>query len=187
MSKTDSLHYQLCLEGAKWLHRQKWDINRCEKRYCRKPEFCQCCYRFKYVTVELCTVGTENCDVWGFDGDFTAVIEVKTSHADFLADKKKWFRSKVAEDEGLQAGKFRWYLCPEGVIKPEELPEGWGLLYWNGKKIIHIKGAPSHKNTARADLLILSSILRRENFPAKIYNYRPQNTTIKPQTSYGNK
>lgn len=186
MSKTDSLHYQLCLEGAKWLHRQKRDINRCEKRYCYKPEFCRSCYRFKYVAVELCTVGTENCDVWGFDGEYTAVIEVKTSHADFLADKKKWFRSKVAEEECLQAGKFRWYLCPEGVIKPEELPEGWGLLYWNGKKIIHIKGAASHKNTARADLLILSSILRRENFPAKIYNYRHQNTTIKPQKVYGN-
>ena len=23
MSKTDSLHYQLCIEGAKWLHKKK--------------------------------------------------------------------------------------------------------------------------------------------------------------------
>lgn len=178
MSKTDSLHYQLCLEGAKWLHRQKRDINRCEKRYCHKPEFCWSCYQFKYVAVEINTVATENPDVWGFNGDQTAVIEVKTSHTDFLADKKKWWRGEEAENLNLKAGTFRWYLCPEGVIKPEELPEGWGLLYWNGKKIIHIKGAPEHKNTARADLLILSSILRRENFPAKIFNYRHQNINV---------
>ena len=186
MSKTDSLHYQLCLEGAKWLHRQKRDINRCPKRYCHKPELCRSCYRFKYVAVELCTYAAENPDVWGFDGNYSAVIEVKTSHADFLSDRKKWCRSKEAEEVGLQAGTFRWYLCPEGVIKAEEVPDGWGLLYWNGKAIEHIKGAPKHENTSRSDLLILSSILRREGFPAKIYNYRHQNTTIKPQKVYGN-
>ena len=72
------------------------------------------------------------------------------------------------------------------LISPEELPEGWGLLYWDGKKITYIKGAPKHENTARADLMILYSILRREGFPEKIYNYRHQNTTIKPQKVYGN-
>lgn len=178
MSKTDSLHYQLCIEGAKWLHRQKRDINRCQKRYCHKPEFCWSCYRFKYVAVELCTYGTENCDVWGYDGIYTAVIEVKTSHADFLADKKKWWRSNDAEKLNLKAGTFRWYLCPEGVIKPEELPEGWGLLYWDGKKIKWVVGAPMHENTWKSDMVILYSILRRENFPQKIYNFRGQNTTI---------
>ena len=186
MSKTDSLHYQLCIEGAKWLHRQKRNINLCRKRYCHKREFCYCCYKFKYVAVEINTAGAENTDVWGYDGCYSAVIEVKTSHSDFLSDKKKWCRSKEAEEAGLQAGTFRWYLCPEGVIKAEEVPDGWGLLYWNGNKIEHIKGAPSHKNTARADMLILSSILRREKFPQKIYNYRYQNTTIKPQKVYGN-
>lgn len=69
----------------------------------------------------------------------------------------------------------------ENVQYPITATVDMGLLYWNGKKIIHIKGAPKHENTARADMMILSSILRRENFPAKIYNYRHQNTTIKPQ------
>lgn len=184
MSKTDSLHYQLCLEGAKWLHRKKRDINRCEKRYCHKPDFCWSCYPFKYVAVEINTAAAENPDVWGFDGNYSAVIEVKTSHSDFLADQKKWCRSKEAEEGGFQAGNFRWYLCPEGVIKPDEVPEGWGLLYWNGKEIKWIKGAPKHENTSRSDLLILASLLRREKFPQKIYNYRHQNTTIKPQKVY---
>lgn len=179
MSKTDSLHYQLCLEGAKWLHRQKRAFERCQKRECYKPEFCRCCYRFKYVAVELCNYGTENTDVWGYDGCYTAVIEVKTSHADFLADKKKWWRGDAAKEMGLQAGTFRWFLCPEGVIKPEELPDGWGLLYWDGKRVYHVVGAPENNNTARADIRILYSILFREKFPEKIYNYRGTPTTIK--------
>ena len=102
MSKTDSLHYQLCLEGAKWLHRQKRNINRCEKRYCHKREFCYCCYKFKYVAVEINTAGAENTDVWGYDGCYSAVIEVKTSHSDFLSDMKKWCRSKERVSHSLQ-------------------------------------------------------------------------------------
>jgi hypothetical protein len=93
-----------------------------------------------------------------------------------LADKKKWWRSKEAGDGGFQAGTRRWFLCPEGIIKPEELPEGWGLLYWDGKKIRHIV-APTiiYKNTSRADMIMLTSILRREGFKKKIYNYRYTN------------
>lgn len=76
--------------------------------------------------------GTENPDVWGWDGYYTCIIEVKTNHSDFLADKKKYWRTTRPE---YQAGNIRWYLCPENLIKPSELPEGWGLLYWNGKRI----------------------------------------------------
>lgn len=179
MSKTDSLHYQLCIEGAKWLHRQKRNINKCPQRDCRKPEFCQTCYRFKWVAVELCTYGTENCDVWGYDGIYTAVIEVKTSHADFLNDRKKWWRGVAAKELDLQAGTFRWYLCPDGMIKPEELPEGWGLLYWDGKKIIRIVAPKKNEHTWYADMRIFYSIIRREGFPEKIVNYRGQNPMSK--------
>lgn len=175
MSKTDSLHYQLCIEGAKWLHRQKRKVDKCQQRKCHKPDFCRTCFRFKWVAVELCTYGAENTDVWGYDGIYTAVIEVKTSHSDFLADSKKWCRSKEAKSMGCQAGTFRWYLCPEGVIKPEELPDGWGLLYWDGKAVNRIVAPKENKDTWKADMRILYSILRREAFPEQIYNYRKTN------------
>ena len=179
MSSTNSLHYELCVEGAKWLHRRKFDWQKCQKKDCYRSEFCQHCRQiYDYVAVELCVYGAENTDVWGYScGDSSsAVIEVKASHSDFLADKKKWWRSKEAGDGGFQAGSRRWFLCPEGVIKPDELPEGWGLLYWDGKKIRHIV-APTitNRNTSRADLIILTSILRREGFKKKIYNYRYTN------------
>ena len=173
MSSTNSLHYQLCLEGAKWLHRHKYNFERCQKKACYRTEACGGCKKYDYVAVELCTWDTENTDVWGL-GTFceSAVIEVKTSRRDFLADRKKWHRSEKAEELGRQAGRLRWYLCPEGVIKKDELPEKWGLLYWDGKKVYPVVAPKPFENTGWADILILSSILRREGFEKKIYNYR---------------
>lgn len=40
MSKTASLHYDLCCEGAKWLRRQKWNYQRCQKKQCYRTEAC---------------------------------------------------------------------------------------------------------------------------------------------------
>ena len=74
---------------------------------------------------------------------------------------------------------FRWYLCPEGVIGKEELPDKWGLLYWDGKKIFPVVAPKPFENTAAADMEILTSILRREGFPQKVFNYRGAQTTIR--------
>ncbi len=38
MSKTNSLRYELCQEGAKWLRRQKWNYERCG--YDKQKEGC---------------------------------------------------------------------------------------------------------------------------------------------------
>ena len=102
----------------------------------------------------------------------TSVIEVKTSHADFKADQKKWARSDDAMNRGMQAGNYRWYLCPEGVIKKEELPDKWGLLYWDGKRIYPVTPPTKFENTSYADMQVLTSILKREDFPQKVFNYR---------------
>ena len=186
MSKTESLHYELCLEGARWLHRAKWNYDRCRKKDCYRTPACGKCHQYKYVAVELCTWGSENTDVWGL-GNFneSVVIEVKTSHADFLADQKKYCRSEHCAEQNHAAGMYRWYLCPEGVIRPEELPDKWGLLYWNGKKVYPVIAPQKFENTQGADMEILTSILRREGFPAKIYNYRGTRTTIRPKTLGG--
>lgn len=184
MSKTYSLHYELCLEGAKWMRRRQ-SYERCKaKMPCFNRDLCRGCrLAFKYVAVELCTCGTENCDVWGYDGFATAVIEVKVSHADFLADKKKWWRTQAGAE--YQAGNMRWYLCPEGIIKPDELQEGWGLLYWDGKRIVPQVAPAVNLATGHADMKILYSILRREGFPQKIFNYRGAPSSIQPKTING--
>lgn len=181
MSRTNSLHYELCLEGGRWLKRNKRSPERCKNKSCHKPELCHVCTKHRVVAVELVTMAVENCDVWGYDGFNTTVIEVKVSHSDFLHDKKKLARNI---DVAYQCGNIRWYLCPEGIIKPEELPEGWGLLYWDGKNIYPIV-APMRREGTMGDLRMLYGIMFRENMLDKIYNYRGAPSTIEPKTVNG--
>ena len=158
MSKTDSFHYELCCLGAKFLKSRKnaepWEI----------PN--------KYVAVELVTLTAENPDVWATNGYHTTLVEVKTSHSDFLADQKKWSRSKAAELSDKQLGNYRYYLCPEGVIDESEIPDKWGLLLYDGKKIIKVRNATYQKSSTDAELLVLTSIMRREGLKPQIFNYR---------------
>lgn len=69
----------------------------------------------------------ENVDGCAFNSDGMFLVEAKVSRADFLADAKKPFR----RDPATGVGKYRYYACPEGLIKPEELPPRWGLIYVN--------------------------------------------------------
>ena len=162
MSKSDSLHYRLCEERAKWLR---------SKKNCERFEG-----RWKYVAVEICVNGCENPDIWAFNGWSSLVVEVKTSRSDFHNDRKKsWFQPGMSH---TLAGNYRYYLTPEGLLKPEDLPDGVGLMEWDGKKITRTLRADRHEVSNHADEIIIASILRRENFPEGIYNFRGRPTTI---------
>lgn len=82
----------------------------------------------------VCAGSPETPDAWGYRDGSSILVECKTSRADFMKDKKKEFRKYP--ERGM--GNYRVMLCPEGVIKPEDLIktyEGWGLLWVleNGK------------------------------------------------------
>lgn len=62
-------------------------------------------------------------DVLGFSAMTSVLIECKMSRADFFKDQNKKHR------QGKGMGMYRFYCCPIGLIKKEELPEKWGLLY----------------------------------------------------------
>lgn len=66
----------------------------------------------------------ERCDAILFDSNNSFMIETKISRSDFLADFKKEHRKN-----GGLIGNYRYYACPAGLIKPEEIPEKWGLIY----------------------------------------------------------
>lgn len=74
------------------------------------------------VASELTTILDETPDVIGWQGELSILVECKTSRADFLADAKKNHRTRI----GL--GLERWFYIPIGLVKKDELPEGWGLL-----------------------------------------------------------
>jgi len=99
-------HRQLCEKAASWL-----------KTKCKQ--------RCPVVFVEIKSISMEIPDVIGFNCDHSVMIEVKTTRRDFLKDKEKPWRKYP--EQGV--GDFRYYFCPEGIIKEEDLPEKWGLIW----------------------------------------------------------
>jgi len=78
--------------------------------------------RFPVAYKEMKSIMSEIPDVIGFRSGESIVIEVKISRSDFLRDFKKPHRT------GKAMGKYRFYCCPEGLVKVEELPDNWGLI-----------------------------------------------------------
>lgn len=79
------------------------------------------------------------------EGTETVVIEVKVSRSDFLADKNKPFR----KDPSAGMGNYRYYMAPEGLIRPSDLPPKWGLLEVAGRGVINI--VCGHKRGLKKD------------------------------------
>ena len=80
-------------------------------------------------------------DAWGisYQSYYTIGIEVKVSRADFLSAHK--YKNRKLEG----GGNYNWgganesyYLCPSGLIQPEEVGI-YGLLWWGGNRIVNKK------------------------------------------------
>jgi len=71
---------------------------------------------------------------WGFGGG-SVVVESKVSRCDFLADRAKPHRNGGR----CGMGTYRYYICPEGLIDIQDLPEKWGLLWVNKRGHIKLK------------------------------------------------
>lgn len=82
----------------------------------------------------------EQPDAMGWRDGLSLLVEVKVSRSDFLADKKKSFRADATK--GM--GDWRFYMCPPEVIRVEDLPQGWGLLYCHKNRIKKIHGFPGN-------------------------------------------
>lgn len=118
----------------------------------------------------------QNVFIWDWESDYfcittsgyTVEVEVKISRSDFKADSKKAQKhfilknmskdlvtmpvysymkdaSAIAIIKPKGPNKF-YYCCPEGMIKPEEVPEYAGLLYY--------RQVPEDKNEHTYDSII---------------------------------
>jgi len=96
-------------------------------------------------------------DVLGFSwsGIESTLVECKVSRSDFQADRKKWIHNPALTDQA--PGLERWYFTPRGLIRPEEVPEGWGLAEVRGSRVFRVV-APKRWRELPED-----SILRRRN------------------------
>lgn len=92
----------------------------------------------KIVLNEFRCTTTEEPDAIGWRGTSgpSFLVEVKTSRADFLRDRKKPFRVNPQ----LGVGEFRYFLAPAGLIPVSELPEGWGLVEVDGGRATLVRG-----------------------------------------------
>jgi hypothetical protein len=79
--------------------------------------------RYPIVLKERVSGWGEIPDVLGINLSESTMIECKASRADFHRDKKK-----LSRITGDMPGNYRLYCAPKGLLKDEDIPEGWGLL-----------------------------------------------------------
>ena len=152
------------------------------KRMCDRTQHDELCIRAEkyllntlrcgFAFHELRSMSDEEPDAIGWkDGIKTTLIECKTSRSDFQKDTKKHFR----RNPELGMGVYRYMMCPPDLIKPNELPDGWGLLYCYPKKIKRIVESEVHERSMKNEMLMLYTALRRLNIRGRIpeiYDYR---------------
>jgi len=124
--------------------------------------------RMSVVVSELATRVSETPDVIGWQsGETTApsiLIECKVSRVDFLADGKKWFRRYA----GMGMGDIRYVAAPKGLLSPEEMPEGWGLLEVD--RFVRVaKEADAMPACKGRECVMLVSALRRLEIATAVY------------------
>lgn len=118
-------------------------------------------YRCGVVLSEQACVSGEVPDAIGWKrACHSVLVECKVSRGDFLADRAKPFRQKPDSAVGCE----RFYLVPRDLIRPEELPAGWGLLEVNNRGVELSR--PSKKNLRseegfRCEMNLLLASLRR--------------------------
>ena len=98
-----------------------------------------------FVTIGGRGVDREIVDAIGWGTDGSVVIECKASRSDFLADHKKPCRQPGYE--GL--GEFRYYMVAKDLVQPDEVPEGWGLLWVYPKIVRRMVPATRREETPR--------------------------------------
>lgn len=142
-------------------------------------------------------------DVLTFSASGTVLYEIKMSRADFLADAKKDARKKwrpkgylsyemdwrtgkpllnwIAQNSELyyiqrpHLGTRRYFVCEAGLIKPEELPEGWGLYWYSKGKFFKKRDSKKWRPDVHTERNIAAHALRRyasgnhENIIVKTY------------------
>lgn len=94
---------------------------------------------FSVVAVNVSALGSrERVDAIGWRHSGSALIESKVSRSDFHSDKNK------PERQSGGVGLYRFYITPPNLINASELPAGWGLLHYDGRKVIEVKCPPGN-------------------------------------------
>lgn len=150
-------HQELCSLAVNWLQRAPG----------RSGPACQVAF-----SEAKCGWNGEIPDAIGFrtvtEDEGSVVVEVKVSRADYLADRAKAHR----QDSALGMGLYRYFMTPEAIISPHELPQGWGLIEVSPKGVLRVlaghvlcKRAEQaiwrHERALHREWLLLAAMLSR--------------------------
>jgi len=164
-------HYDLCKKTANWAHRK---------------------YKSNVTLFEYQSYATnEFPDVLCFVNGFTLLFEIKVSLQDFKKDQFKDCRieKKIRywptlsrnvlnlangltwKEVGLQEfyveaphmGRNRFYVCPYGLISPDDIKNGWGLYWYRNNRFNIKKESKSFKANIYEEMRILEHACRKNN------------------------
>ncbi len=118
-------------------------------------------YRCGVVLSEQACISGEMPDAIGWKrACHSVLVECKISRADFLADRMKPFRQRAE----LGVGSERFYLAPRDLIRPDELPPGWGSLEYHNREVRMLKASKKNLRSDegfRCEMNLLLASLRR--------------------------
>lgn len=155
MINRNLLYNKLCSEAAKWIENLVFDG------------------LYKYIYIQNSNHDIRLPDVWGANGCMSIMVVVKTKYSSFTNYKK--FILNYENDDTV--GNYRYILCPEGIINASDLPENWGLIWWNEKNGITKKVEAKYLEPCnKIELSIFCSILKRENIIPQIFDFRTKNS-----------
>ncbi len=114
--------------------------------------------RFPIILTEYKSYANSEPDVLGLNHARSVVIECKVSRSDYFADQKKRCMRM-----STRLGSYRYYLCPAGLLRVDDIKNGWGLLYCHPHKITIEKDATFYppEETRPEEYQIMYSIIRR--------------------------
>ena len=111
--------------------------------------------------------------------------EIKTSRSDFKKDFSKVGKHRAYSNKNIKTSKWRdypkvpnhfYYVCVEGLIKPEEVPEYAGLIWVMSNKTLKlVKKAQklhSYKITAQMVWNIATTLSARAKYGCSYLRYK---------------
>jgi hypothetical protein len=109
---------------------------------------------------------TETPDAIGFKHGCTSIlVECKTTRSDFLADGKKYFRSR--EEYGV--GDYRYFMTPPGLVKPTDEIDGWGVIECHPRQCRIIREPTFKTANKRNEVAMLTSMVRRLELAGAVF------------------
>lgn len=120
-------------------------------------------------------------NVWPSTNYRTVAYEVKVSRSDFLNEIKDPTKRQPAEEFASEC----YFVVPTGLIKPDEVPEGWGLMTGGDGGLRTVKIATQRQMGKDLPVKFVAALARRcadenapKGVPAPLWKYLGEEVTF---------